>query len=41
MLESSWSLWVKFPQAEGETSAGQDATNQQDLRYYDQSDLSV
>ena len=41
MLESSWSLRVKFPQEEGATFAGQGATNQHDLRYYDQSDLSL
>ena len=41
MLESSWSLRVKFPQAEEAMFAGQDAMNQHDLRYYDQSDLPL
>ena len=43
MLENSWSLRVKFPQAKGATFAGQgtSTTNQHDLRYFDQSDLSL
>ena len=41
MLESSWSLQIELPRAEGATFAGQGATNQHDLRYYDQIDLSL
>ena len=41
MLESSWSLRIELPQAEGAMFAGQGATNQHDLRYYDQIDLSL
>ena len=39
MLESSWSFRLKLPQAEGTAFAGQDATNQHNLRHYDQIDL--
>ena len=39
MLESSWSLRIKFPQAEGATFAGQKAPNQHNLCHYDQIDL--
>ena len=39
MLESSWSLRVKFPQAKGATFAGQKAPNQHNLCHYDQIDL--
>ena len=41
MLESSWSLRIKFPQAEGATFAGQKVPNQHDLRHYSQIDLSL
>ena len=41
MLERSWSLRVKFPQAEGATLAGQKAPNQHDLHHYDQIDLPL
>ena len=41
MLEISWSLRIELPQAEGATFAGQGATNQHDLHYYDQISLSL
>ena len=39
MLESSWSLRTKLPQAEGATFAGQMAPNQHSMCHYDQINL--
>ena len=39
VLESSWPLWIKFPQAEGAMFAGQKAPNYHNLCHYDQIDL--
>ena len=41
MLESSWSFRIKLPQAKGAAFAGQDVTNQHNLRHYDQIDLPL
>ena len=39
MLEDSWSLRIKFPQAERATFAGQRAPDQHNLCHYDQINL--
>ena len=40
MLENSWSLRIKLPQAKGATFAGQYSANQHDLRHLDQAEVS-
>ena len=41
VFESSWPLWIEFPQAKGATLAGQKTPNQHNLHHCDQIDLPL
>ena len=41
ILNSAWSFWLEFPHAEGLAFKRLDSTNQHDLHYHNQTEISL